>query len=147
VLDGQLATREVPVSPDDRRYSSEHEWAKLDAGEVTVGITEFAQEQLGAVVYVELPAVGDRVKQGESMGIVESIKSASDLNSPITGEVTAVNELLIGPAHDAKPQLVNDTPYADGWLVRVRPDSADELNNLMSAAQYDLHVSDRGAEE
>jgi glycine cleavage system H protein len=130
------------VSPDDRRYSSEHEWAKLDAGEVTVGITEFAQEQLGDVVYVELPAVGDRVKQGAVMGVVESVKAASDLFSPVSGEVVAVNDAAVG-----EPQKLNDTPYADGWLVRVRPDSADELNNLMSAAQYDLHVSDRGAEE
>jgi len=130
------------VSPEDRRYSTEHEWAKLDGGEVTVGITEFAQEQLGDVVYVELPSVGAHVKQGAVMGVVESVKAASDLYSPVSGEVVAVNDAAVG-----EPQKLNDAPYADGWLVRVRPDSADELSNLMSAEQYDLHVSDRGPEE
>ena len=130
------------MTPDDCRYSTEHEWAKLDGGEVTVGITEFAQEQLGDVVYVELPAIGDRVKQGDVMGVVESVKAASDLFSPVSGEVMAVNDAAVG-----EPQKLNDAPYADGWLVRVRPDSADELGKLMSANEYDLHVSDRGAEE
>ena len=130
------------MTPDDRRYSSEHEWAKVDGREVTVGITDFAQEQLGDVVYVELPSVGDQVKQGRVMGVVESVKAASDLFSPVSGEVVAVNDAVAG-----EPQTLNDAPYADGWLIRVRPDSVDELNNLMTAVQYDLHVSDRGPEE
>jgi glycine cleavage system H protein len=130
------------VTPDDRRYSSEHEWAKVDGAEVSVGITDFAQEQLGDVVYIELPSVGARVKQGEVMGVVESVKAASDLYSPVSGEVAAVNDAAV-----AEPQNVNDAPYADGWLIRVRPDRLAELDNLMTAEQYDLHVSDRGAEE
>jgi glycine cleavage system H protein len=130
------------VTPDDRRYSAEHEWAKLDGGEVTVGITDFAQDQLGDVVYVELPSVGDQVKQGRVMGVVESVKAASDIYSPVSGEVIAVNDAAV-----AEPQKLNDAPYEDGWLIRVRPDSADELSNLMTAAQYDQHVSDRGPEE
>jgi glycine cleavage system H protein len=130
------------VTPNDRRYSSEHEWAKPDGGEVTVGITDFAQEQLGDVVYVELPKVGAQVKQGRVMGVVESVKAASDLYSPVSGEVIAVNDAAVG-----EPQKLNDAPYEDGWLIRVRPDNADELNNLMTAEQYDQHVSDRGPEE
>jgi glycine cleavage system H protein len=130
------------VTPDDRRYSSEHEWAKLDGGEVAVGITDFAQEQLGDVVYVELPSVGDQVKQGRVMGVVESVKAASDLYSPISGEVLAVNDVVVN-----EPQKLNDEPYADGWLIRVRPDSPGEMDNLMTAEKYDLHVSDRGSEE
>ena len=130
------------MTPDDRRYSEEHEWAKLDGSEVLVGITDFAQEQLGDVVYVELPRVGDQVKQGKVMGVIESVKAASDLYSPVTGEVIAVNEDAVG-----EPQKVNDSPYQDGWLIRVRPDSADELNSLLSATDYEQHVSERGPEE
>ncbi|HEY7063276.1 MAG TPA: glycine cleavage system protein GcvH [Chloroflexota bacterium] len=130
------------MTPDDRRYSTEHEWAKVDGGEVVVGITDFAQEQLGDVVYVELPNVGDQLKQGKVMGVIESVKAASDLFSPVSGEVVAVNEAAV-----SEPQTVNDAPYEAGWLVRVRPDSTDELQSLMTAEQYDLHVSDRGAEE
>jgi len=130
------------VTPDDRRYSTEHEWAKAEGGEVVVGITDFAQEQLGDVVYVELPSVGDQVKQGRVMGVVESVKAASDLYSPVSGEVVAVNDAAVG-----EPQKLNDAPYTDGWLIRVRPDNLDELNNLMTAEQYDLRVSDRGPEE
>ncbi len=130
------------MTPDDRRYSTEHEWAKVDGSEVVVGITDFAQEQLGDVVYLELPNVGDKLKQGKVMGVIESVKAASDLYSPISGEVVAVNEAAV-----SEPQTVNDAPYEAGWLVRVRPDNTDELQSLMTAEQYDLHVSDRGAEE
>ncbi len=130
------------MTPDDRRYSTEHEWAKLDSGEVVVGITDFAQQQLGDVVYVELPRVGDSVSQGKVMGVIESVKAASDLFSPVTGEVIAVNEGVTG-----EPQKVNDSPYDEGWLIRVRPESADELQTLLSAADYDHHVSERGPEE
>jgi glycine cleavage system H protein len=130
------------VTPDDRRYSAEHEWARVDGDEVVVGITDFAQSQLGDVVYVELPGVGDQVKQMRVMGVIESVKAASDLYSPVTGEVVAVNEAAVG-----EPQAINDSPYDRGWLIRVRPNSLDELDSLMSAADYDLHVSDRGAEE
>jgi glycine cleavage system H protein len=120
----------------------EHEWAKPEGGEVVVGITDFAQQQLGDVVYVELPRVGDQVKQGKVMGVIESVKAASDLFSPVTGEVIAVNDDAV-----SEPQKVNEAPYADGWLIRVRAVSADELNNLLSASDYDLHVSERGPEE
>ena len=130
------------MTPDDRSYSEEHEWAKLDGDEVVVGITDFAQAQLGDVVYVELPRVGDQVRQMKVMGVIESVKAASDLYSPVTGEVVAVNE-----AAATEPQKINDSPYDEGWLIRVRPESTDELANLMSAADYDRHVNERGAEE
>jgi glycine cleavage system H protein len=130
------------VTPDDRRYSAEHEWAKQEADEVVVGITDFAQAQLGDVVYVELPRAGDQVQQMKVMGVIESVKAASDLYSPVTGEVVAVNEAAVN-----EPQTVNDSPYDAGWLIRVRPDDAAELATLMSAADYDLHVGDRGPEE
>jgi glycine cleavage system H protein len=130
------------VTPDDRRYSAEHEWARVDGGEVVVGITDFAQAQLGDVVYVELPRTGDQVKLMKVMGVIESVKAASDLFSPVSGEVVAVNEAAV-----AEPQAINDSPYERGWLIRVRPDNLDELTSLMSAPDYDLHVSDRGEEE
>ena len=130
------------MTPDDRRYSEEHEWAKLEGGEVVVGITNFAQAQLGGISYVELPRVGDQVKQMRIMGVIESTKTASDLYSPVTGEVTAVNEAAV-----SDPEKINDSPYEEGWLIRVRPEDPAELENLMTAEEYDRHVSDRGAEE
>jgi glycine cleavage system H protein len=130
------------VTPDDRRYSKEHEWARVEGGEVIVGISDFAQAQLGDVVYVELPRAGDQVKLMKVMGVIESVKAASDLYSPVTGEVVAVNEAAVG-----EPQAINDSPYDRGWLIRVRPDNLEELASLLSAKDYDLHVSDRGEEE
>jgi glycine cleavage system H protein len=130
------------VTPDDRRYSKEHEWARVEGGEVIVGISDFAQAQLGDVVYVELPRAGDQVKLMKVMGVIESVKAASDLYSPVTGEVVAVNEAAVG-----EPQAINDFPYDRGWLIRVRPDNLEELTSLLSAKDYDLHVSDRGEEE
>ena len=130
------------MTPDDRRYSTEHEWARVEGGEVVVGITDFAQAQLGDVVYVELPQAGDQVKQMKAMGVIESVKAASDLYSPVTGEVVAVNDAAVD-----EPQAINDSPYDRGWLIRVRPENLDELTSLLSAQDYDLHVSDRGDEE
>ena len=130
------------MTPDDRRYSAEHEWALVEGDEVVVGITDFAQAQLGGITYVELPRVGEQVKQMRIMGVVESTKTASDLYSPVTGEVTAVNEAAVDD-----PEKINDSPYGDGWLIRVRPEAPDELENLMTAEEYDRHVGDRGAEE
>ena len=130
------------MTPDDRRYSEEHEWAKVEGDEVVVGITDFAQAQLGDVVYVELPRVGDQVKQMKVMGVIESVKAASDLYSPISGEVVAVNEAAVG-----SPEQINESPYEQGWLIRVRPDDRSELDTLMTANDYDEHVNERGAEE
>ena len=118
--------------PADRRYSTEHEWALVeDDGTVRIGISEFAQHELGDVIYVELPAVGSRVKQKDQMGEIESVKAVSDLFSPVTGEVVEINSEV-----KSKPELVNEDPYNGGWLVKVRPDDAGELDNLLDSAAY-----------
>ena len=118
--------------PADRRYSKEHEWAVAEAdGTIMVGITDFAQHELGDVVYVEVPAVGAHLSQGEQMGEIESVKAVSDLFSPISGEVTEIN-----PQIKSNPELVNSAPYAGGWLLKVKPENADEINNLLDAAAY-----------
>jgi glycine cleavage system H protein len=118
--------------PADRRYSKEHEWALLeDDGTVRVGITEFAAHELGDVIYVEIPAVGASVKQGENMGEIESVKAVSDLFSPVSGEIVEINADV-----KSKPELVNEDPFNGGWLVRVKPGSADELDSLMDSTAY-----------
>ncbi len=118
--------------PDDRRYSKDHEWALVeDAGTVLVGISEFAQAELGDVVYVELPKVGAKVKQGGQIGEIESVKAVSDLISPVSGEIVEVNEGV-----KQNPELVNDSPYENGWLLRIKPDDPAELDSLLDAAQY-----------
>lgn len=121
----------MPV-PEDRRYSKEHEWALVEPdGAVLVGVTDFAQHELGDVVYVELPAPGERVAQFAKMGEIESVKAVSDLFSPVSGEAVAVNADL-----KANPELVNESPYENGWLIRVKIDDASELDALMDAAAY-----------
>ncbi|MDA0797880.1 MAG: glycine cleavage system protein GcvH [Chloroflexi bacterium] len=118
--------------PADRRYSKEHEWALLEGdGTVRVGISEFAAHELGDVIFVEVPAVGARVTQGEHMGEIESVKAVSDLFSPITGEIVEINADI-----KSKPELVNEDPFTGGWLVRVKPDNADDLNNLLDPTAY-----------
>jgi glycine cleavage system H protein len=119
------------VEPADRRYTNDHEWAKMDEGLVGVGITDYAQEQLGDIVYVELPQPGDTVEKAESFGIVESVKAASDLFAPIGGEVVAVNEVLAD-----RPELVNEDPYETGWMLKVQPEDEAQLEDLMSAEEY-----------
>ena len=122
--------------PADRRYSTEHEWALVeDDGTVRIGISEFAQHELGDVIYVELPAVGSRVKQKDQMGEIESVKAVSDLFSPVTGEVVEINSEV-----KSKPELVNEDPYNGGWLVKVRPDDAGELDNLLDSAAYQSQI-------
>lgn len=121
----------MPV-PEDRRYSRQHEWALAEPdGLVLVGITDFAQHELGDVVYVELPQPGDRVTQNAQMGEVESVKAVSELFSPVSGEVTAVND-------DVKnaPELLNESPHDNGWLIRVKPDDPAELDTLLDATAY-----------
>jgi glycine cleavage system H protein len=119
------------VDPTDRRYTSEHEWVKLEGDVAVVGITDFAQDQLGDVVYVELPKVGDRVESMKPFGVVESVKTASDLFAPVSGIVQEVNSRIVD-----EPQLVNDAPYEGGWLIKVKPDNASEIDALMTAEQY-----------
>ena len=118
--------------PGDLRYTAAHEWLRQDGEVAVIGITEHAQGELGDVVYLELPEVGGEIVQGESFGVIESVKAASDLYAPISGEVTAVNGAL-----EAAPQLVNESPYDGGWLLKVRPSRfADEQAALLDATAY-----------
>jgi glycine cleavage system H protein len=116
--------------PTDLKYTKDHEWVKLAANEATVGITDFAQGQLGDVVFVELPAVGRQVKQGEIFGTIESVKAVSELFSPISGEVIAVNDEL-----GTHPEQVNARPH-DAWMIKLRPSSIAEADALLDAAAY-----------
>ncbi|WP_435068737.1 glycine cleavage system protein GcvH [Haloplanus sp. C73] len=116
--------------PDDRRYLESHEWTTT-GDSVRVGISEFAQDELGDVVFVELPEEGETVTKGEEFGVVESIKAVSDLVSPVSGTVTAVNEALFDT-----PELINEDPYGDGWLLEVEPSSPEEFDTLLSPDEY-----------
>lgn len=118
-------------NPADRRYTSEHEWIKVDGDQYVIGITSFAQDQLGDIVYVELPKVGERVEAGKAFGVIESVKTASDLYAPISGEVTEVNDVLVD-----QPQTVNEDPYQTGWMIKLRPEDSSAVDRLLTAAQY-----------
>ena len=119
-------------SPTDRRYTKEHEWVRVQDDLGTVGITDYAQDQLGDIVYVDLPSPGTQVKQLEKLGEIESVKAVSDLYSPVSGEVVEVNQGV-----NDRPELVNQSPYDEGWLVRLRLADPAELDNLLTAKQYD----------
>ena len=126
------------MSPDDRRYTREHEWAKLDNADsklVSVGITAFAQDELGDIVYFDLPNAGDSVSYMVKMGEVESVKAVSDLFSPVTGQIEAVNDELVD-----HPELVNDDPFESGWIMKVVLSDLAELETLMSASEYDEYI-------
>lgn len=123
--------------PDELRYSKEHEWVRADGDAAVIGVTHFAQEQLGDVVFVELPERGATVRQFASFGVVESVKAASDVYAPVSGEVLERNVKVI-----ESPDLVNSSPYGDGWLVKVRLADKSELRQLMSAADYRAHIGE-----
>jgi glycine cleavage system H protein len=118
-------------NPDDRRYTAEHEWIKPEGEHHVVGITAFAQDQLGDIVYVELPRVGDRVEAGQAFGVIESVKTASDLYAPVSGEVVEVNSTLV-----EQPQSVNDDPYGSGWMIKIRAADPAAVDKLLTAEQY-----------
>lgn len=120
------------MNPDDLRYTQEHEWARSDGSRVTIGITHYAQDALGDVVYVDLPASGTRVEKGQPFGEVESTKSVSDLYAPLTGVVVERNESL-----ESSPELVNSDPYGGGWMVIIEADAPEDVTSLMSAADYE----------
>ncbi|KTG28417.1 glycine cleavage system protein GcvH [Haloferax profundi] len=117
--------------PDDKKYLESHEWTTTDGDTVRVGISDFAQDELGDVVFVELPTEGDELAAGDEFGVVESIKAVSDLYAPISGTVVAVNEDLF----DA-PELVNDDPYGDGWMLELEPADESEFDDLLSPEEY-----------
>jgi len=129
------------ASPTDRRYTKEHEWVRVDDGVGTVGITDYAQDQLGDIVYIDLPAPGTSVKQSEKLGEIESVKAVSDLYSPVSGEVVDLNEDV-----NDHPELVNESPYEKGWLVRLRLADPTELDALLTANQYDQLLAEAESE-
>ncbi len=124
-------------SPDGLLYSKEHEWVKLDGETATVGITDYAAHSLGDIVYVELPRVGQSVRQFSTIGVIESVKAVSDLFTPISGEVTAVN-----PALDADPALLNRDAFGDGWLYKLRLSDKNESQALLDPAAYEKVIAD-----
>ncbi|HLQ95129.1 MAG TPA: glycine cleavage system protein GcvH [Pseudogracilibacillus sp.] len=123
--------------PDDLMYSKEHEWIRNEGSDVRIGITEFAQSELGDIVFVELPEVGDTIELDEPFGSVESVKTVSELYAPISGEVVEVNEEL-----EDSPEFVNESPYEKAWMVVIEPSNEDELENLLSADEYKAHIEE-----
>jgi glycine cleavage system H protein len=121
--------------PENYKYTKEHEWVLLDGGNGTVGITDHAQNELGDIVYVDLPKVGATIAKGESFGSVESVKAVSDIYSPVSGEVSAVNEDLT-----AHPEKLNEDPHGAAWLIKIKLSSAGEVNELISAEDYQKYI-------
>ncbi len=124
--------------PADLKYTQTDEWIRVDGDEALVGITDYAQDHLSDLVFVELPQVGDRFEKGQAFGVVESVKAAADLNLPVGGEIVAVNSAL----QDA-PETINKDPYGEGWIVRIKIADPDELNDLMDAAAYEAYCAGR----
>ena len=121
--------------PDTIRYTSEHEWIRVEGEEASVGITDYAQSELGEIVFIDVPTLGETLAQGEVFGSVEAVKTVSDLNMPAGGEVLEINEEL-----EAHPELVNNDPYGAGWMIRIRLTDASEVNTLMDAAAYEASI-------
>jgi glycine cleavage system H protein len=122
--------------PDDLLYTETHQWARVEGDIATIGITDYAQDQMGDLVYVELPEVGVEVVAGEAAGQVESVKAVSDVQSPVSGEVTEVNQALVD-----EPETVNRDPYGDGWMIKVRISDKSELASLLNSAAYQEHLA------
>ena len=118
--------------PEDLHYSKDHEWVRVDGGEAVIGITDYAQNSLGDVVYVELPKPGDEFGANESFGSVESVKAVSEVFTPVAGEITKINESLA-----EEPEKVNADPYGDGWMIRIRMSNPGEVDSLLTAAEYE----------
>jgi glycine cleavage system H protein len=128
-------------TPEDLSFTKDHEWVRVKGNEATVGITDHAQHQLGDVVYVELPKIGDRFDSSEPFGSVESVKAVSEIYMPVTGSVIEVNQSLA----DA-PELVNSEPYGGGWMIRIKMDNPAEVDALLSAAEYEDYIKEEAAE-
>lgn len=126
--------------PEELRYTAEHEWARLEGGLVTVGITSYATEQLGDIVFVELPQVGKHVEAMKPFGTIEAVKTASDLFAPVPGEVVAINDALAD-----NPALVNQAPFAEGWMIRVKPENVEDVKRLMNHEAYEQLIEEQHA--
>jgi len=120
---------------DKNYYTKDHEWVKIEGDECTIGITDFAQKQLGDVVYVEMPDIGTQLEVHQSIGVIESVKAVSDVYSPLSGEVTAVNEDL-----NDSPELVNEDPHEKGWILRLKMKDESEIQNLMKVSEYEKYL-------
>jgi glycine cleavage system H protein len=125
-------SEEVMEIPAGLRYSKEHEWVATEEEVATIGITDYAQEQLGEIVYVELPAVGDKISKDDAFGVVESVKAVSDIYAPVSGTVVEVNQEL-----PESPEMINEDPYGDGWLVKVKVSDGSELDDLLDNDEYE----------
>lgn len=123
--------------PEDLKYSKEHEWVRVSGNTATIGITDYAQEQLGEVVFVEFPDEGEALKKDEAFGVVESVKSVSDVYAPISGRVIEVNDPLLD-----NPETINEEPYAEGWLIKVEVTNPKEFDQLMSAEHYQAFIKE-----
>ena len=123
--------------PEDLKYSKEHEWVLVESGVATVGVTDYAQDQLGDIVFVELPAVGDKVSKEDAFGVVESVKAVSDIYAPVSGKVVEVNDDL-----PENPEMLNEDPYGDGWIIKIEMNDPEELQDLMTAAEYEEYVAE-----
>lgn len=123
------------MNPRNCKYGKEHEWVRLEGGLATVGITDYAQDQLGDIVYVELPPLEETLTQFEPFGVVESVKAASDLYAPLSGEVLEVNEEL-----SDHPEFVNEDPYGQGWMIKIEPSDTSQLDNLLTAEEYEEYL-------
>jgi glycine cleavage system H protein len=123
------------ATPEDNRYAKSHEYVHLEGDIATIGITDYAQKELGDVVFVELPQVGTQLEAGDELGSIESVKAVSELFCPVSGEVTEVNEALAD-----KPELVNTDPYGDGWMIKIKVNDATELDELMPADEYEEYI-------
>ncbi|WP_027418051.1 glycine cleavage system protein GcvH [Crocinitomix catalasitica] len=121
--------------PADLKYTKDHEWVKIDGNTATIGVTDFAQSELGDIVYIEIESQGETIDKEEVFGSIEAVKTVSDLFMPVTGEITEFNEALEG-----NPELVNDDPYGEGWMIKINISDASELEDLMSAADYEALV-------
>lgn len=123
--------------PEELKYTEEHEWVLREGDLVSIGISDFAQDQLGDVVFVELPEVGEKVEVGKAFGVVESVKAVSDIYAPLSGEIVEINDDL----PDA-PESINNSPYEDGWLIRIKPDDPAELDAMMDATAYQKFIEE-----
>jgi len=125
--------------PGDLRYTKNDEWVRADGDEATVGVTDYAQDALSDIVYLELPSEGDSFSAGETFGVVESVKAASDLYIPVSGDITAINDALVDT-----PEMVNQDPYGDAWMIKIKMSEPGQLDDLMDAEAYQVYCEERG---
>ena len=123
--------------PEDLHYTKQHEWVRVSEGAAVVGITDYAQKELGDIVYVDLPRVGTALEKGKAMGSVESVKAVSDIYAPVSGEVVEINDAL-----STAPEKLNESPHGDGWMIKIRLSAPDEISGLLSAEAYQKYVAE-----